>query len=259
MKWFQRTPREATPGSEAAPSSAPVPDPEDAARKPDYRDRQYRALAARCAMGDIAAMMDLSLWHLSHARPSTQTLLREYDNGLERFAELSRRCRFDSPDWFSLKACITWRCQAARYGHEEARKLVEGSYLHRTCGILQESTHRVGSYGSELYYSGELNRLGLTDIDSGLSEFGMHSLLPEGIFVAYYQSGYCPADEYGFGREDEYASLFYDEFFNRIPGKTIEEARRNHGKLLKKREAYWANPAHDAPRRKYRRLHSQGK
>ena len=56
---------------------------EDLPRKPDYRDRQYLSLAAKCAMGDIAAMMDLSRWHLSHARPSTQALLAEYEQALE--------------------------------------------------------------------------------------------------------------------------------------------------------------------------------
>lgn len=232
---------------------------EDLPRKPDYRDRQYLSLAAKCAMGDIAAMMDLSRWHLSHARPSTQTLLAEYDAGTDHSGELLTRTRYTSPDHFSLQACIFWRSQAARYGHEGAKKLVDGSYLHRTCGTLKECTFRVDSFGCELYYASELNRLGLTDVDSGLQEFGLHALRTDGIFVAYYQSDYYPADEDGFGREEAYTDIFYDEFFNLLPGKTLEEARRSHERLLKKREAYWADPAHDGPRRKYRQLHSQRK
>lgn len=257
MKWNEFFDRLfCKPQPAPAQTSPAAPDP-DTAPNPNYRDPRYLELAKQCSMGDIAAMMELAQWHYSHLRPSTRQLLDEYDAGTDHAGALSTRTNYGSPDRFSLQACITWRCQAARYGHAEAQRLVQGKYLYRSCGVLKESTHKVGHYGCEHYYSSSLNCLGLLDIDSDFSEFGMYALRPDGIFVAYYLADYIPADSDGFGREDDYANVYYDEFFNRIPGRTLAQAQANLPRLLKKREAYWADPAHDRAHRMYKRLHSE--
>lgn len=242
------------------PASSPVPAaaPEtDAAPRPDYRDPEYLRLAGQCAMGDIAAMWDMAQWFRRYLRPSTLALLDAYDSGDDTFGELDSRTRYYSPDSFPLSACVTWLGQAARYGHAQAASIVDGRYFYRTCGLLKAATLRVGAFGHELYYSSDLHNLGLPDIDSSLEEFGLNPLLPEGIYIASYLSDYIPADSDGFGREDTYESIFYDEFFNHIPGRTLDDARRNLPKLLKKRAAYWADPKHDPEHRKYRQLWSE--
>lgn len=250
------------PGTEPAPAPSPasgpppVPPPEPVTR-PDYKDPRYLELAGQCAMGDITAMWELAQWFRGCLRPSTQALLDQYDSGIDCYSELSLRTHYNSPDHFPLKAYVTWLNQAARYGHARAGQITADRYFYRYCGVLKEVTHKVGNFGSELYYGSDLHNLGLLDVDSGFFEFGLHALQPEGIFIAYYLADYIPADSDGFGREDEYANIFYDEFFNLIPGKTLDDARRNLPKLLKKREAYWADPKHDREHRMYRRLHAK--
>lgn len=251
---FGRSPDSPRPAASAAPAAAADP---DAAPRPDYRDPEYLRLAGQCALGDIAAMWDMAQWFRRCLRPSTLALLDAYDSGDNTFGELDSRTRYYSPDSFPLRACVTWLGQAARYGHKEARQLTEGRYFYRTCGILKEAAHKVGGLSYDHYYSSDLHNLGLLDIDSGLEEFGLHSLLPEGIYIASCLSDYIPADSDGFGREDTYESIFYDEFFNHIPGRTLEDARRNLPKLLNKRAAYWADPKNNPEHRKYRQLWSE--
>lgn len=246
----QRAP---VPTPEPEPPAPAVPEQEHVPC-PDYRDPVYLRLAKECAMGDIVSMMEMARWHRGYLRPGTEAMLAAYESGEDTSGLLYERMRYGSPDRFSLKAYNTWVCQAARYGHAGAQALSRDSYLFQNGGVLKAETHNVGKFGSEHYYASDLNQLGLLDIDSGYSEFGMYSLLPEGIFMAYYQSGYIPADSDGFGREDDYEDVFYDEFFNHIPGKTLEDARKNLPRLLKKREDYWKDPVHDRENRMYKCL-----
>lgn len=250
------------PAPDPAPAPAPTPAPDPAPKpqeipKPDYKDPRYLKLAEQCAMGDIVAMWELAHWFRGYLRPDTAALLDAYNSGEDTYDELFRRTKYTSPDNFPLCAYLAWIKQAARYGHEQAQQISEERSLYRFHGLLKEATHKVGRFGTELYYASELHRLGLLDVDSSFSEFGICSLLPEGIFPASYLADYIPADSDGFGREDTYEDVYYDEFFNLIPGSTIESARRNLPALLKKREDYWADPKNDAEHRKYRQLWSE--
>ena len=80
-----------------------------------------------------------------------------------------------------------------------------------------------------------------------------------GIFPGYYLADYIPADSDGFGREDDYEDIYYDEFFNRLYASNLPAARAQAECLAQKRRAYWEDPAHDREHRMYKRLLSHKK
>jgi len=245
----------AEPKAEAAQqSSSPAG---DFCPKPDYQDPVYLALARLCGLGDISAMWELAHWHRGHLRASTEQLLAAYEAGEDTYAQLSECCSYRSIDEYSLKAYVSWVCQAARYGHGDAQKRVRDSYFFKTCGLLKAKTSQVGSLSSELHSSYALNRMGLLDVFHNHSEYGLHSLTEDGVYAAYYQSGYTPADSDGFGREDDYASEFYDEFFAILKARNMAGAIQLAARNRQRREEYWSDPDHDSENRKYRQLWSE--
>ena len=265
--WLKYLFNKRIPSQKAAPASPapnpqpeppkPAPEPKESCPRPDFHDPVYHAMARLCGLGDIAAMWEMARWHRSHLRASTEQLLAAYEAGSDTSSQLRQRCQYTSPDEFQLKAYLTWVCQAARYGHPEAQRIAGNSYFFKTSGSLHAKTLQVGGIRSELHSSLDLNRLGMTDVDSEMYEFGVYPLTPEGVFMAYYLADYIPADSDGFGREDEYKDLFYDEFFIRLPARNMAGAEQLAAKNRQRREEYWSDPAHDPENRKYRQLWSE--
>lgn len=213
----------------------------------------FQKLADQCAMGDMVSMLEMGRWHFEKLDAAQKRLFRQYEAGdegvygalyqmtLGHYYQVVNAARY----------YVTWVYRAALYGNGEARALVEKCPLYSRASLLKKDCYRVGGIRSELMYASELNRLGFTQVSPRLEEFHLYPLRREGYFPCCYLADYIPADESGFGREDDYENIYYDEFFNCL-GK-------NHGLLPAriaaarlKREAYWANPAHDAKNRKYR-------
>lgn len=244
--------------------AAPGPAREEPQRKivipPDYRDPLYLSLAAQCAMGDILAMMDLARWHRSWCLPGAEQALAAYEADPEKLGELEAWLRSNryNPANSPTLYYITWVCRAALYGNSEAEELMArcGSYRYYT--LLPASLFQVDAFPIDLISSLYMNHLGFTDIDSDLDGFAVRSLRHEGIFPCCYVADYIPADSDGFGREDTYESIYFDEFFNRLPGKTFGEAQASLTAVKQKRERYWADPAHDREHRMYKRLLADG-
>lgn len=242
---------------EPKPESTPAANPEpkvEACPRPDYQSPDFLSLAKQCAMGDMVAMLELARWHRRHIRPSSEALFAAYEAGDDSvYGELYSRLQRNYTDGHPCNAYITWVTRAALYGNEEAVAILDRCKLYTTFGCIKPKTFTPGVFCCELYYSSDLHRLGLMDIDSGLDEFHLYSLRTTGIYRACYLSDYIPADSDGFGREDEYSDLFYDEFFNYLSGD-YKKAQDVLPAMKAKRDAYWRIPAHDAEHRKYRRL-----
>lgn len=244
---------------------APAPDP---ATRPDpnekYRDPAFQNLSARCAMGDIVAMLDLARWHRQFAHPEGGKYLAAYEQDPENHKNLQQwldRNRYGL-DGFHLRCYITWVFRAALYGNPQAEALMERCPKFRDWGLLPQTLYGLGPTpryrSSQRLDSYKLHRLGLTGIDEDLEELSLYPM-EDGIFSGYFLEDYIPADSDGFGREDFYEDLFYDEFFNRLQGTSLSRARPSAERLIQERRAYWEDPAHDQEHRMYKRLLSHKK
>lgn len=248
-----------------APGTVPVPKSAGTTLRIDetekYRDPVYQKLVDQCAMGDIAAMLELARWHRQWAHPEGLQLLAACEQAPEAWHDLDQwfyQHRYGS-DGFHIRCYITWVCRAALYGNPEAEALVERCSRFPSWSLLPESIYGLGSsagrhISSRHFYSFELCRLGLKGIKENLDEFNIYPLTKDGIFPAYFLADYIPADSDGFGREDDYEDIFYDEFFNCLPDDKISQAPFSVEDMAKKRKAYWDDPAHDREHRMYKRL-----
>lgn len=245
--------------------SRPAPDPDPVSR-PDpeekYRDPVFQDLTDRCAMGDIVAMLELARWHRQFADPEGAQLLAAYEQDPEKWKKLEdwfQKQRYGRKD-FHIRCYITWVCRAAIYGNDEAEALAECCPQFRDWSLLPQSLYGLGPASryrsNQHFYSYDLHRLGLTGIKENLDEFSIYPL-KEGIYAAYFLADYIPADSDGFGREDYYEDLFYDEFFNCLPDDKIAQARLSAECMAQKRRDYWEDPAHDREHRMYKRLLSE--
>ena len=230
-----------------------------------YREPVYLDLTERCAMGDIVAMLELAQWHRQWAPPEGEKLLAAYEQDPQTCDDLEawfHKNRYGSAD-FHIRCYITWVCRAALYGNSEAEALAERCPRFKSWGLLPERLYGLGTparyRSSQHFYSFELHRLGLRDIDEKLEEFSLYPLTEDGIFPGYYLADYIPADSDGFGREDDYEDIYYDEFFNRLYASNLPAARAKAECLAQKRRAYWEDPAHDRDHRMYKRLLSHKK
>ena len=240
QNWLQ--PKEKTPVPQA-----------DVLPGPDYEAPQYRSLCARCAMGDRVAMLELGRWHRQWLSPEGEKIIAAYEAGEENsypaLWQLLGRGYGRDRDYG--RYYVTWVQRAALYGNAEAQAILDKCPKYWGFGLLPKGHFRGEGWSSELCSSYDLNRLGFLDVDPGLDEFNVYPLRPEGFFPCYYLADYIPADESGFGREDEYSNLYYDEFFNLL-GKDSKKIPEALERQRKRREKYWSDPKNDAPNRRYR-------
>ena len=249
-------PVSAEPAPRPTPS-APPPKSKEFCPKPDFHDPVYHALAGLCALGDIAAMWEMAHWHRSHLRASTEQLLAAYESGEDTYSQLWERRHYNSPDANPLCYYVTWIGLAARYGHPEAQRIIQGRVFFKYASIIKEKITQVGGISSALHSSVDLNRMGMTAVDINRFEFGLRPLTMSGVYPASYLADYIPADSDGFGREDEYEDIFYDEFFCQLLAHNMAGAEQLAERNRQRREEYWADPAHDPDNRKYRQLWSE--
>lgn len=265
MKWngiFKRYFGKVSP----APGTRVEPKTVTPAKKPSrpdshdkYQEPAYLALAEQCAMGDIVAMLELARWHRSKLPPEGEQALAVYETDPEALGPLLQYLQDNryNEQCLLCRYYITWVYRAALYGNAEAQALVDRCPRYAHLGLLNKQFYERPSYSSQHFYSSELNQLGLLGIRPDLDEFNLYVLNKDGFYTAYFLADYIPADSDGFGREDSYEDIFYDEFFNCLEADTVDQARLDVEQQRKKREAYWADPVHDREHRMYKRLLSE--
>lgn len=163
----------------------------------------------------------------------------------------------------SIKYYAVWLVRSALYGNWKAQKVLERYDVYKEISLIPEwMMVPPGSRGEEAAQTGhnaldvgdwELRRAGFTDVPDQEFECWLKPLEENGTYRFWYQSDYSPADESGFGREDEYETVYLDEFFNFVGLETEKQKLKElNGKLRAlraRRDRYWSSPPHDKRRR----------
>lgn len=245
--------------TEKAPENWKTRKPETEEKPQDVKktrmDFGYEKLAALCKMGDIVAMADMAYFFRGRCSESLQRLLEAYErqpdqenaDAVEVFLARAEK------DRIMAQAYMMWLVKASLYGNERAGKLVDKCpYYKKKAYIPGGILAGDGKERVELWSSDSLCEIGLVDMERGCTDCSLYYDRKRNCFVLMYVSDYEPPDEDGFGAEWEYENIYFDEFFCRIPVTRQEDIPNQLLVLEKEREAFWKNPRHDAPNRKYR-------
>jgi len=232
-------------GSAQRSSAAAVPPPrepdEPSARPVDIEDRRFLHFARQVRMGDAAAMWEFAGYFRTHFNGSGRQCIERYEESPdEETREALREYVSGHPDdAFPLKAYMLWIHRAADCGYGSAAALLErcpyyseGAYLP---GWLF-SPHR-GGY-MHFWSSDSLRKLGFTEVPPGLTDCCLRWWSTLGLMFLEYVEDYIPADEGGFGREDDVGSMIFDAYFNPLSGENLEEVQRCREEFAKERENY---------------------
>lgn len=211
-------------------------------RKNKEPDKKFEQLAELCAQGDIEAMMELAAWFRDRFSPEIEQLMEAYERNPEKGEEPYRQKLEHN---FEAQAYMMWVVRAGIYGHEKAQKLLEkypyfnrGGFIRRY--FFEPWPKQNYSYDKNFYYPEGFYRLGIIDMPLGLPEGAISKLMRGGYYEYTYVSWYCPADETGFGMEEEYETIYFDQFFRLIPIKDKKELPEKLEQAQQKREKYWA-------------------
>jgi len=222
-----------------------------------YLDPKAFRLAQRCRMGDITAMGDMAQLLRRRCSRTLQTLLGRYEAEPTPFLveQLEEHFTRNFSEECNAQGYMFWLLRAALYGDPHAEVQVERLPYYKTRASLPY-TLLTGedSAGHRIWASDFLWRIGLPDVKRGLEDCVVFFHRAQGCFELCYAGGYVPPDQ---GLEWDYSSLYFDEFFCRLPTdkkRNITAAR----KLLEaERALFWKNPLHHAQQRKYRERMSQ--
>ena len=132
-------------------------------------------------------------WHRSHLRASTEQLLAAYESGEDTYSQLWARRHYNSPDANPLCYYVTWIGLAARYGHPEAQKIIQGRVFFKYASIIKEKITQkdgsslVGNMASEGTTPRRLTDLigSLCDLTSGSGDKGTPIVYIQGYFDNY--------------------------------------------------------------------------
>ncbi len=247
------------PETEKAPQNWKTRKPQTEEKPRDVEktcaDFGFERMAALCKMGDIAAMADMAYFFRNRCSESLQRLLEVYErqpvqenvDAIEAFAAKAEK------DGIVARAYMMWLVKASLYGNESAGKLIDKCpYYKKKAYIPGEVLAGDGKESVKFWSSDSLWEIGLTDTKRNCTDCSFYYDKKKNCFVLMYVSDYEPPDEDGFGAEWEYENIYFDEFFCRVPATGQEDIPKQLLVLEKEREAFWKNPRHDAPNRKYR-------
>jgi len=225
-------------------------------------DNVFKKLSVQCRMGDIEAMYEMAVWHRRKCTGKELKILLAYEKRPDdQKAQEEIRyiwCR-------NIQNYAVWLVRSALYGHSKAGKILEQYSLYREISLIPawmmnpaEAEQKLKNRHQcmfEKVEGWELRQAGFTDVPEEEFDGSLRFLNKEGFYVFSYLSDYIPADEDGFGREDYYESVYFDEFFNLLP-EGIEDLppemrKKELDKMDAKREQYWNSPLCDS-RRKYK-------
>lgn len=227
-------------------------------RPADADGTVFDRLSLQCRMGDVEAMYEMALWHRKKCTDKELQILRGYEAA-------SVTIKNQRPDRlpYNIKNYTLWLVRAALYGHEKAGEILEQHGLYREISLIparsMELDEKEQDPANQLHWQwvrveGFMLRMaGFTDVPHVQYEGHLGPLQKEGYYVFSYLSDYIAADEDGFGREDSYADVYLDEFFNLLLKKEMElnpeTRRRELDRMDAKRDRYWDSPLHDSRRR----------
>lgn len=218
-------------------------------------DFGYEKLAALCKMGDIVAMEEMAYFFRNRCSDPMRKLLEAYErkpdqenaDAVEAFGARAEK------DRIMAQAYMMWLVKASLYGNEAAGELVEKCpYYKKKSYIPNKLLSGSRENGMQFWSSDSLWEIGLVDMERGCTDCSFYFDRESKCFILTYVSDYEPPDEDGFGAEWEYENIYFDEFFCRVPVTRQEDIPKQILVLEKEREAFWKNPRHNAPNRKYR-------
>lgn len=239
-----------------SPASSIPPAPQPAAKAPvkEAFEKERNRLAQLCKMGDTAAMYNLACLWLGEFSQEERLLIQRYEadptpETLQPLQEYTRQFRGHSKfEYYTM-----WITRAAVYGHPKAKAILENCPYYKNKAYIPYKFY-TASRTTEPFWSSDLfYKAGLCDIIRGVEDCGLSFHRDDGYFDFYYVSDYEPPDEEGFGSNSEYTSVFYDEFFRKIPvpsNATRQEILLGLQKVEASREAFW-NAQADCSQRKY--------
>lgn len=223
-----------------------------------YKEPKAARLAEQCKMGDTAAMLELAYFFRNRCTGPLQERLDKYEADPAREPTywigglMSNNCS----DKEAAGAYMMWLLRAAIYGNETAERMIERCpYYKKEAYIPWRIYTEKPNWNNcvNMAVSDELWRRGIMDMARKEKGCSLEFRREKGIFIFSYEDGYFPPDEEGFGAEWDYAEIYFDEFFSRIPAKGYWEIQEGLEALDRDREAYWSLPGRNASERKYRR------
>lgn len=221
-----------------------------------YDDSKVVELAEQCKMGDIVAMMDMAEFFRNRCTDPLVKLLDQYEaepTG-ENEVLIEKHLKVYYHEENTAKAYMMWLVRAALYGNDEAAQMIERWPFYKKNAFLPYNMLAGrGNFSKKLWASNFLWKIGFIDMIRDCQDCGINFHFAEKYFDFWYVDSYCPADDDGYGAEWDYASIFYDEFFCRIPTRERNKIPEELKKLERKRQQYWDDPAHKASERKYHR------
>lgn len=221
-----------------------------------YEKPKVTELANRCKMGDITAMMDMAYFFRNRCTEPLQALLDAYE--MQPIEENENRIRQHLREHFheeeTAQGYMMWLVRAALYGNEQAGQMVERWPYYKSDAYISYDMFTSKKHPfKKIWTSNFLWKIGLIDIPGGYEDCGLTVYGDKGYFDFWYVDNYFPPDEDGFGAEWDYSSIYYDEFFCRLPVNSEEGIPDALKTLEKVREEYWNDPARNAKERKYRK------
>lgn len=219
-------------------------------------DFRMEKAAALCKMGDITAMADMADFFKNRCIDPLRRLLEAYEqqpdqNRADAVEEFMKGAEKEKAP---AQAYMMWLVRAALYGNEKAGELVDRCPYYKTRSYIPYNLLTGdGEESIELWDSDSLWKIGLLDMERGCTDCSFCYVRRKGCFVLTYVADYEPPDEDGFGAEWDYEKIYFDEFFCRVPVRNEEDIPGQLRILEREREAFWRDPLHDAPNRKYRR------
>lgn len=238
----------------SASSMPPAPRPAAKAPINETFEKERGRLAELCKMGDAAAMYDLACLWLGAFSQEERLLIQRYEadptpETLRPLQEYMNQHR----GYIKFEYYTMWVIRAVVYGHPKAKAILDRCPYYKDKAYIPYKFY-TASRTTEPFWSSDLfYKAGFCDVIRGSEDCGLSFHRDDGYFDFYYVSDYEPPDEDGFGSETEYTSVFYDEFFRKIPVRcnaTHQEVLLGLKKVEAAREAFWKAQA-DCSQRKY--------
>ncbi len=208
--------------------------------------QDYDALAGRCKMGDVKAMLELAYLFYDKCTEEQKQLLSQYERDPEGDSRgaLWEYMSMPRNRYENMETYMMWIVRAAIYGNKTAEDLLEKCRIYKEKATLPYNFYSGNKDQILIWSSNSFRATGFPDIIPNHESCGLICHQDVGIMEFYYVSFYDPPDEDGFGMETEYEYILLDEFFKILPvavntrGPVILTALK---KNEEERENYWKN------------------
>lgn len=210
-------------------------------------------LGAKCKMGDVEAMYEMAKFWFDSISEEEQTIIVNYELNPSQNTLDALREYIGIYGHHEFKYYAMWLIRAAVYGHPTAKAVLNRCPYYKEAAYIPYKYYTEPKTSKSFWVSNLLYKAGINEIIREQLDCWLVFYKDYGYFKFRYSSYYEPPDEDGFGSETEYESVFYDEFFRKIPvdcNASQEEVLLGLKKLDSERDEYWSNNSH-AKNRKY--------